>query len=91
MKNQGLLKPAEKQKRSDTMGWIKVTPETMPPDMEPVIVTLRFSDTDGKFVWADVRHNGEKWEYLSNCWDNTWSDVDGEVTHWMQYPEPAED
>ena len=22
------------------MDWIKVTPETMPPDMEPVMVTL---------------------------------------------------
>lgn len=40
------------------MAWIKCT-DRMPPDMEPVIVTLRFSDTDGKFVWADVRHNGE--------------------------------
>ena len=29
------------------MDWIKVTPETMPPDMEPVMVTLMFSDADG--------------------------------------------
>lgn len=72
------------------MAWIKCT-DRMPPDMEPVIVTLRFSDTDGKFVWADVRHNGEKWEYLSNSWDDIWSDVDGEVTHWMPMPKPAED
>ena len=73
------------------MDWIKVTPETMPPDMEPVMVTLMFSDADGKFVWADARYNGVKWEYLSNSWDNVWSDIDGEVTHWMPYPEPAED
>ena len=46
------------------MDWIKVTPETMPPDMEPVMVTLMFSDADGKFVWADARYNGVKWEYL---------------------------
>ena len=86
------------------MDWIKVTPETMPPDMEPVMVTLMFSDADGKFVWADARYNGVKWEYLSNSWDNVWSDIDGlacgwasgrfagsKVTHWMPYPEPAED
>lgn len=72
------------------MAWIKYT-DRMPPDMEPVIVTLRFSDTDRKFVWADVRHNGEKWEYLSNSWDDIWSDVDGEVTRWMPMPKPAED
>lgn len=70
--------------------WIKCT-DRMPPDMEPVIVTLRYSDTNKKCVWADVRYNHGEWEYLSNSWDDIWSDVDGEVTHWTNMPEPAED
>ena len=72
------------------MAWIKCT-DRMPPDMEPVIVTLRYSDTNKKCVWADVRYNHGEWEYLSNGWDDIWSDVDGEVTHWTNMPEPAED
>lgn len=35
------------------MDWIKVTPETMPPDMEPVMVTVRVND-GGKQTWVDV-------------------------------------
>lgn len=51
------------------MAWIKCT-DRMPPDMEPVIVTLRYSDTNKKCVWADVRYNHGEWEYLSNSWDD---------------------
>ena len=45
------------------MDWIKGTPETMPPDMEPVMVTVRVND-GGKQTWVDVRYNPEykEWE-----------------------------
>lgn len=74
--------------------WVKVTPETLPPDKEPVLATICYPDSvdNMKAVWADVRynHDSEKWEYLSNSWQSVWSDVEGEVTHWMSYPSPAE-
>lgn len=74
------------------MAWIKVTPETMPLEGEAVIVTIRYDDSDKRVVWADVRWREDVgWEYLSNSWDSIWSQVDGAVTHWMPYPEPAEE
>lgn len=74
------------------MDWIKVTPETMPPERENVLVTIRYDDSDEKFVWADVRWSKDVgWEYLASSFDDIWTSVDGEVTHWMPYPKPAED
>lgn len=74
------------------MAWIKVTPETMPPDMEPVFITVRSKrDHDFKDVMKDVF-----WNETERCW--RWSDGNGdlavldncmEVTHWMAYPKPA--
>lgn len=73
------------------MEWIKVSPKTMPPAMEPVIVTV-------------VGENGP--EILKNAvWDPTegsWGQDDGAdcivylddnlpVTHWMPYPKPAKE
>ena len=72
--------------------WFKVTPETMPPDMEPVIVTVRGNE-GGKLTWVDVRYNPEyqEWEQLSDSVGDYWEGLgkDYEVTHWMPYPEPA--
>ena len=55
--------------------WFKVTPETMPPDMEPVIVTVRGND-GGKLTWVDVRYNPEyqEWEQLSDSVGDYWED-----------------
>lgn len=76
------------------MDWIKVTPETMPPDMEPVMVTGRVND-GGKQTWVDVRYNPEykEWEWLADAVGDYWEGLgkDYEVTHWIPYPEPAED
>ena len=72
------------------MDWIKCT-DRMPPDMEPVIVTVVWRGN--KCVEADVyRENG--------CWKQDYDSMDGgdtnyylddEITHWIPWPEPAED
>lgn len=85
------------------MDWIKVTPETMPPDMEPVIVTVE--EGGKKYTIADVRYNPDcGWMVLSDCSgsccstlkevkeDGYWEWIGNcKVTHWMPYPDPAED
>lgn len=83
------------------MDWIKVTPETIPPDMEPVIVTafhqgrVEGEKERNKDVFTDVRWNKmlqafeiKEWNICQYEW-TTWHDL--KVTHWMPYPEPAED
>ena len=72
--------------------WIKVTPGKMPPDMEPVLVTVEYKD-GSRFTDADVRYNGAYggWEELADASGGYWADL-GEsyrVTHWMPYPTPA--
>lgn len=83
--------------------WIKVTTETMPPDMEPVIVTVE--EGGKKYTIADVRYNPDcGWTVLSDCSgsccstlkevkeDGYWEWIGNcKVTHWMPYPDPAED
>ena len=77
------------------MDWIKVTPETMPPDMEPVIATIQDKRDGERETCSDVRYNSEckKWEVLMECYTGYWDEFGEfiEVTHWMPYPEPAED
>lgn len=77
------------------MEWIKVTPETMPPENTDLLVTIFYGDCEEPVygVWADVRWSVKNgWQYLSNAWDSVWSPVeDGEITHWMLYPKPAQD
>ena len=79
------------------MDWIKCT-DRMPPDMEPVIATvivheIRLSFKRGKST-KQLRYNTIdcEWEYM-NEYLGEWVDVgnDIEVTHWMPWPEPAED
>ena len=78
------------------MDWIKVTPETMPPDMEPVIVTVKIpengkhKDKERKEVWAEIYLENGSWMYDANdgeheIWDKA------VVTHWMPMPKAAED
>ena len=77
------------------MAWIKCT-DRPPPDMEPVIVTVkvpakgRRKDKERKEVWADIYLKNGVWMYDENdgeheIWDKA------AVTHWMPWPEPAED
>lgn len=74
------------------MHWIKVTPETMPPDKGMVLVTVK--DVSGqKWVESDICWNEKegKWQHWHS--DGFWENLllGDEVTHWMPYPEPAED
>lgn len=74
------------------MAWIKVTPETMPPDMEPVIVTAFYSGT-GKGrngeeeVYGNIRWNNKLkvWEKGTEvCGTVEWKIWDGkEITKWI--------
>lgn len=73
------------------MEWIKVTPETMPPDMESVIVTAEYKSM--RYVLTECRWNSERKCFeipFDDCIDY-WEDVDDKITHWMPIPEPAED
>ena len=77
------------------MDWIKVT-DRMPPDMEPVIVTVKFLIPQfgrKKGACADVRynHNKDAWEYLSDAYHAVWDELKVEVTHLTPMPKPAED
>lgn len=80
--------------------WIKVTPEAMPPDMEPVIGTIEKLNGE-RLTYPMCRYNKEaqKWEiadvdyYASGAdyWEPVEWDIGGRITHWMPYPDPAED
>lgn len=77
------------------MDWIKVTQETMPPDMESVFASVIDEDGD-KVLYPECRWNSWRkiWEYPKEWygWDEVvWLRVIGTVTHWMPYPDPAED
>lgn len=81
----------------DQGGWRRVTPETMPPDMVPVFVSITHDyggGAIGKWVDAQVRYNPDNgWEYLCDAYNLRWTYYSSskEITHWMPYPEPAED
>lgn len=75
------------------MDWIKVTPETMPPDMEPVMVTvsiaLGVSDLWTDFFWNE---SNKQWMVMNPDTGEFHELPDGfmgEITHWMPYPKPA--
>lgn len=79
------------------MEWIKVTPETLPEFYQSCLVTIELkynheTETE-KVVDAAVYRPDEG--YLCSDWDtfNDWDEGQEyiKVTHWMSYPEPAED
>ena len=72
------------------MAWIKCT-DRMPPDMEPVIVTVYDKYNPPRYTWIG-RLNDGKWELLIEA-DNVYAPTDEwiAVTHWTHMPEPAED
>lgn len=68
------------------MDWTKVTPETMPPDKENVLLTFEGRTTTGRYnkgtgYFEGLEYTGGYSEFYPQ---------DG-VTHWMPYPKPAED
>lgn len=71
------------------MNWIKVTPETMPPDMDPVMVTVRHTG-NFKSVYVDARYNAAigRWQFE---YGGNYINFDSQVTHWAFWPKPAED
>lgn len=71
------------------MTWIKVTPETMPPEMERLMVTMI---VDGeKTTIGNVRRRGQFWE-IEEFLIHKWLYIKPElITHWMLMPKPAED
>ena len=72
------------------MAWVKCE-ERLPENLEPVLVTGVMMNGK-KTVWADMRWNENRWQVLGNSIVGEWDDVlDMEVTHWMSYPDPAED
>lgn len=73
------------------MEWIKVTPDTMPPDMEPVMLTVE--DEEGKrYTMSECRYNPSfGWEWAYDAGADYWQTIREKVTHWMEYPYPAQD
>lgn len=75
------------------MDWIKVTPETMPPDNELVFVTCK-NRYGKRYVLHDIVYSAEYscWKWGKEKYRNDyWPTLTDEVTHWMPYPDPAED
>lgn len=77
------------------MDWIKVTPETMPPDMEPVMVTVKRAGK--KKVLSNYRYlkEYEAWQFQDKMFEE-WTPMNSvfrgmTVTHWKPMPSPAED
>lgn len=71
------------------MSWIKCE-DRLPESLEPVLVTGVMMNGK-KTVWADMRWNEDRWQVLGNSIVGEWEDVlDMEITHWMEYPDPAE-
>jgi len=71
------------------MNWTKVTPETLPPDGESVMVTVKYGKEKavllGKFCDGEFHRKSEFVdEYLPM--PKTFK-----VTHWAAMPAPAED
>lgn len=68
--------------------WIRVT-ERLPEEGQRVIVTQ--VSRGYKHVCSDlVRYTGRRFMFVFDDWLSRY-DITNEVTHWMPYPEPAED
>lgn len=74
------------------MIWTKCTPKTMPNDFESVMVTVESSGGE-RYVEKEARYNPSfgTWEWPYEAGADYWEDIEGRVTHWMRYPEPAKD
>lgn len=72
------------------MDWIKVTPETMPVDLETVIVNVKLKNGENR-VYHEARWNKKKnqWEMLDLSFEDWWR-TNLNITHWFPYPESPE-
>ena len=77
--------------------WIKCT-DRLPPDMEPVMVTVHYKDWDKPMdkdgIVLPIAYHSDKagWRVPGNEGNETqpmWYKLI--VTHWMKMPKPAED
>lgn len=73
------------------MDWIKATPDTMPPDNQEVIATIKWRDE--KIVEFGLYRKDNEWcqDYDDMDGGGTTYYLDDKVTHWMPYPKPAKD
>lgn len=68
----------------------KVTPETMPPDGENLLVMIIVGEE--KKVMANVRRHDGMWQALAIPINSTWVYIEGEyITHRMLCPKSEED
>ena len=72
------------------MDWIKCA-DRMPPDMEPVIVTVLWKGN--KFVETEVYRSDGCWMKDYDSMDGGGTDYysDDEITQWMPMPKAGED
>lgn len=73
------------------MDWVKVTPETMPPNGECVFVTA-LNEYDGqKMVIGEVAYTDGEWKLARMDDEDIFLPFGLTITHWAHYPAPAED
>lgn len=72
------------------MDWIKVTPDTMPPEGEEVLVTVDNYGYSKETLGGATYTEYSGWMVLCGS-DEGAEPIYGKVTHWMPYPAPAED
>ena len=77
------------------MAWIKCT-DRMPPDMEHILITIEHWSDKHRYVWTtQARLNNGKYEVWEDdgfaCGWATGRFAGSKVTHWMPWPELAED
>lgn len=75
------------------MEWTRITPETYPPEMEPIIIAIRRWGTGERTVYDGVARWNKKMGrievLLNDGRKSRWvGEVFWEVTHWMRWPAP---
>lgn len=79
----------------DQGGWVRVTPETMPPEGKAILMTVEYDDEEiPKRLTKIGTWAGRDFGFISlidffGGWENLREEI--KVTHWMFIPEPAED
>ena len=71
------------------MEWIKITPDTMPPECTPILVSV---DRNGKKETRCAEFCVKVFWSLETDWSGEpLEEWRKEATHWMPLPEPASD
>lgn len=73
------------------MKWVKISPETMPPERKPVLVTCVPDGEDGPFVWPHecCYKDGYWFEHREINMHQLCSEISKCFTHWCAMPDPA--